>query len=114
MTPLEKEQFCSLYYGQEVYHDTNFPNRKFVINGNTVQCISENGYLELKSLANISDEDAIECGYKNAENFKQFIAGEYNPPGYEHNDFFRSKGYAIPFRNYLVEDLVKQGVIKLI
>jgi hypothetical protein len=114
MTTLEKEQFCSLYYGQEVYHDINFPNRKFVINGNTVQCISENGYLVLKSLSNISDEDAIKCGYRNANNFKQFISGKYNPPSYEHNDFLRSKGYAIGYLNYSVEDLLKKNVIKLI
>lgn len=60
MTIEEKEQFFALYWGQEAYCDPSIPNRKFVINCNTIQCINVDGYLELKSLSNISDGDAIE------------------------------------------------------
>ena len=143
MTNEEKQQLAAQYWGQEVYHDPNFPNRAFVINGNTLNCISENGYLELKSLKNISDEDAIEfmnnyCGiishieksYIEEKSFENnILCIRLSNVMYPHNfqkyisinelrgcyyDLFRSKGYALPFRQYSVEDLVKEGVIKLI
>lgn len=92
-----------------------------------------NFYLELKPLSNISDEDAIEYfnilwyadNLDSPQEFKKEFGRNYAnsllsnkfrliPANVVHGiDFLRSKGYAIPFMEYSVEELVKLGWIQL-
>jgi hypothetical protein len=92
---------------------------------------SNNDSLLLTSLLNVSDEDAIKCaelgGFVNFSNVG-FTNNGYWVGWNEINknkfinyidltlpeiDFLRSKGYALPYMDYSVEDLVKEGVYKL-
>lgn len=79
----------------------------------------ETDYLLLKPLSLISDEDAsaitIYSDYSKGR-FNDY--GFYNPTGfqfYSQNtvDFIRLKGYALPFMQYSVEQLVEMNWIKL-
>lgn len=92
---------------------------------------SNNDSLLLNKLSNITDEDAIKCA--ELRGFVNFSNVEFTDRGYwirwnEINknkfinyidltlpeiDFLRSKGYALPYMDYSVEDLVKEGVYKL-
>jgi hypothetical protein len=160
MTTLEKEQFFALYWGQKVFK-VKVLNHLSLVN-DYLKMEVKDGYLELKSLSNISDEDAIEVAkivkrkflshYKEGEITFKVVREKYsvkvtlyyrdtsqleveieessinsrdsrefgqNKYFYTHNqkeafDYLISKSYAISFKKYSVEDLVKQGVIKLV
>lgn len=68
-------------------------------------------FLILKHISYITDQDAIECGYNDAKQFLIYYKRR-GEPLYEHHDYLRSKGYAVPFMNYSVEDMLKLGWIK--
>jgi hypothetical protein len=88
-------------------------------------------FCELKPLSKITDEDAFNltklCWSKywkhhtveNGKHIVSVILNKYDDI-YESNhiqiaiDYLRSKGYALPFLNYSVEDLVSFGWVKLI
>ena len=102
-----------------------------------------NAYLELKPLSQISDEDAIELmrlkieskgvvdietieienktldGYTFIVKYKNWddervgfvFNGHTNPLSFY--DYLRSKGYALPWMDLSVEDLIKYGWVKL-
>jgi hypothetical protein len=83
---------------------------------------SNNDSLLLTSLSNISDDDLnflseiLEVIYP--ENFVNSIVenSSYgaNPTNcISATDFLRSKGYALPYMGYSVEDLVKEGIYTL-
>jgi len=95
--------------------------------------ISEHDILELKPLSKLSDEDAIEyfdiLWNRVHENKSRSFKIEYGkdwansllsqrygliPSNLLHGiDYLRSKGYAIPFMQYSVEELISFGWVKL-
>ena len=112
MTKEERSAFFAQYWGQickDKFGSINIWNGLFDIS---------DYYLELKSLSNISDEDFEYLFYgTKSERFEINNSGtmtlSYNFT-IESIDYLRSKSYALPFRQYSVEELVKGGVIKLI
>lgn len=76
-------------------------------------------FLQLKPLSKITDEDAISMYRgleRNYESANQFLE-DYKSIGFleqSEADFLRSKGYALPFMNYSVEDLVSFGWVRLV
>lgn len=58
MTVKEKEQFFALYWGQKIFK-VKVLNHLSLVN-DYLKMEVKDGYLELKSLSNITDEDAIE------------------------------------------------------
>jgi hypothetical protein len=81
------------------------------------------GQIVLKDLSSITDEQDIEVTkifYPLSENSAitedEFSAFGINSPAkriIELIDYLRSKGYALPFMSYSVEDMVQAGWIKL-
>ena len=76
-------------------------------------------FLQLKPLSKITDEDAISMYRgleRNYESANQFLEDYKSIDFLEQSevDFLRSKGYAVPFMNYSVEDLVKMGWVQLV
>lgn len=75
-------------------------------------------YLLLKDLKDITDEDTqgIKRGYMgNYENATQLLQ-DFDVFGFltlNEADILRSKGYAVPWRNYSVEDLINKGWVKI-
>lgn len=76
-------------------------------------------FLQLKPLSKITDEDAISMYRgleRNYESANQFLE-DYKSIGFLEQsevDFLRSKGYAVPFMVYSVDDLVKIGWVQLV
>ena len=75
-------------------------------------------FLQLKPLSKITDEDAISMYRgleRNYESANQFLE-DYKSIGFLEQgevDFLRSNGYAVPFMNYSVDDLVSFGWVRL-
>ena len=75
-------------------------------------------FLQLKPLSKITDEDAISMYRgleRNYESANQFLE-DYKSIGFLEQsevDFLRSKGYAVPFMGYSVDELVKTGWVQL-
>lgn len=76
-------------------------------------------FLQLKPLSKITDEDAISMYRgleRNYESANQFLE-DYKSIGFFEQsevDFLRSKGYAVPFMNYSVEDLTSLGWVRFV
>ena len=76
-------------------------------------------FLQLKPLSKITDEDAISMYRgleRNYESANQFLE-DYKSIGFLEQgevDFLRSNGYAVPFMNYSVDDLVSFGWVRLV
>ncbi len=86
-------------------------------------------FLQLKSISNLSDEDAIELNdlmkwYEEIEVDRIIVLDVLddlttNNKSYPFNetllvyDFLRLKGYAVPFMQYSVDDLVSLGWVQL-
>lgn len=123
-----KCRFFAQYYGQDILRfDTG--NVKYSIDYKDFP-INEKDYIELKSIADITEED------KNVieESILGFVDKIYNVGKFlfietkssisekpittslnsYHFDYLRSKGYALPFMEYSVDDLVKMGWVKLV
>ena len=79
----------------------------------------ETSCLVLKSLSKITDKDAISMYRgleRNYESANQFLE-DYKSIGFLEQsevDFLRSKGYAVPYMEYSVDELVKIGWVKLV
>ena len=98
-----KEKFFAQYWGQEVLlgedetiHKLNAGDMAFGIQFN---------WLELKPLSSITDEDAINLGYGYVSHFKSNLDRNI--------DQLRNLGFAVPWMDLSVEDLVEYGWIKL-
>lgn len=125
-----KSIFFAQYWGQEVnhYRISKLSARKIEsVKGTTF------GYLKLKPMSQISDEDALKAvdllGKSNNSSeesrifqFKKlfespnFWVNQTNIPLVKMLkvfDFLRSKGYALPFMDYSVEQLIEMGWVKL-
>ena len=76
-------------------------------------------FLQLKPLSKITDEDAISMYRgleRNYESANQFLE-DYKSIGFLEQsevDFLRSKGYAAPYLEYSVDELVKIGWVQLV
>ena len=121
-----KAKFFAQYWGQHVLYFSSDFLRK--IDNLTLNSIENDDFLELKPLSQISDKDLEKClkilGQRlDLESFREsFIEGLSNRDFYaqfypvraiEIGDYLRSKGYALPWMDLSVEDLVKYGWIKL-
>ena len=110
-----KCRFFAQYYELEVAkHSTKNYFVKHILDK-----VGENYFLELKPLSKITDEDAI-LMYRglerNYESSNQFLE-DYKSIGFLEQsevDFLRSKGYAVPYMEYSVDELVKIGWVKLV
>lgn len=135
--PLDKTaikcRFFGQYFEQIIAKETKYPNSP-TINTTTVLLINElsNYHLELKPLSKIADEDCIlifnkfypnAIRYADAEkiydiknaiksNFSEDVIIDEDFIFY--TDFMRSKGYAVPFMEYSVDDLVSFGWVRLV
>ena len=114
-----KERFFAQYFGQHVLYFSSDFLRK--IDNLTLDSVENDDYLELKPLSQISDEDAIKISkefyafksdIRNSvkELFQEFDVLELSM---EIGDYLRSKGYALPWMDLSVEDLVEYGWVKL-
>ena len=76
-------------------------------------------FLQLKPLSKITDEDAISMYRgleRNYESANQFLE-DYKSIGFLEQsevDFLRSKGYAVPFMEHSVDELIKMGWVQLV
>jgi hypothetical protein len=125
-----KQKFFAQYYKQEVAFIPSpyFPEGDDLIR-TTVDRFHEIKFLELKPLSSISDED-LEfivvgiCGLdrdefltgKNKESVGNFLNRiiDFDSTDLHICDFLRSKGYAIPWMGFSVDELIELGWVKLI
>ena len=126
-----KAKFFAQYFGQHVLYFSSDFLRK--IDNLTLNSIEDDDFLELKPLSQISDEDAIEVskifGLGHLQGaIKELILSIFrtsiNDSGTTSStngiknwiqvfDYLRSKGYALPYMDLSVEDLVEYGWVKL-
>ena len=122
-----KTKFFAQYWGQKVYvYDNHSP--KTIDSDKYIDNVSPKHYLKLKSLSQISDKDLEKClnilGQQlDLESFREsFIEGLSNRDFYaqfypvraiEIGDYLRSKGYALPYIDLSIEDLISYNWIKL-
>ncbi len=129
-----KAKFFALYWGVNC-----ISNDDFVWHGQetfeTVLSTSKGDlsgwYATLKSLKDITDEDAVEvakiCEFTNQNSFtcKVFVENYFynqytidRPYSFTHNvsqsiDLLRSKGYALPWMGLSIEQLIEYGWVKI-
>ena len=110
-----KCRFFAQYYELEVAkHSTKNYFVKHILDK-----VGENYFLELKPLSKITDEDAISMYRgleRNYESANQFLE-DYKSIGFLEQsevDYLRSKGYAVPFMEYSVDDLISFGWVRLV
>lgn len=124
-TPENKARFFALYWGQPVF----IGHKLEAVNENYISPIYDSSILELSPLSQISDEDVMlffelspqkvfwsNTGYITKESpvgkIRNLISSfEYIPSNVV--DGLRSKGYALPFENLSVDDLVSYGWVRL-
>ena len=126
-----KARFFAQYFGQHVLYFSSDFLRK--IDNLTLDSIENDDFLELKPLSQISDEDSIEVskifglGHLSGA-IKELILSIFrtsiNDSGTTSStngiknwiqvfDYLRSKGYALPYMDLSVEDLVEYNWVKL-
>ena len=120
-----KQKFFAIYYGQRVLirnpkneeYDDKIINSQYNLSGWETAAI-----LELKSIENVSNEDILEwMNYqdifrKEPDNFiKRFRFSYNNETSFSSDfaDFFRSKGYAIPYLKLSIQNLIDLGWVVL-
>jgi hypothetical protein len=105
-----RAKFFALYWGQKVLKDVHGLNATI---SNMIDFEWNGWWLELKPLSSISNQDAKECGSNDSKDFLE----ELDSCGLtyqSHNiDYFRSKGYALPWMGLSVEEIIEAGWIKL-
>jgi hypothetical protein len=118
-----KARFFALYWGQEVYAldysggvigkwENSFPVIKKYYKENDIK----ETYLLLKPLSAITDEDSIKVGYVGNFHFLDAYKSQFklNTFSVKAADYLRSKGYALPWMDLSVDNLLKYGWVKLI
>ena len=125
-----KCRFFAQYWGQKVAKETNYPNSP-TINTSTALILNEleNYHLELKPLSKITEEDAFEVASiisnsihdsKSKELVSYYKEDILKDPevlchaSYTTVDYVRSRGYALPFMEYSLEDLISLGWVRFI
>lgn len=114
-------KFHAQYHGQKlIMVDVNGDEYETTIgfgDGMLLPSSTKSKYIELRPLSAITDEDAIEVGLSGKQHFKQFYAayGEVRALSILYNeiDFLRSRGYALPWMNLSVDELIAAGWVKL-
>lgn len=123
-----KARFFALYWGQEVHYyrlRKLTPFKKHEVNGSTY------GYLVLTPLSQISEEDLKAISF-NFPDGTEGIEFDFQPNNYKFHwkakkginvkegyltlkdfDYLRSKGYALPFHNLSVQDLIDYKWVRL-
>jgi len=101
---IDRIAFNGLYVTQEVY--SNGIETEMYLK--SCEYCSANGHLILKDIMNITDEDSEELGIN--VHYENFVN---EPLDYYTVDMLRAKGYAMPFRGYLVSKMVELGWIVL-
>lgn len=97
-----KAKFFAQYWGQHLIIMGSFLR---IIDHLTLGNIENDDILQLKPLSKISDEDAINLGYGYASHLKSNLDRNI--------DQLRNLGFAVPWMDLSVEDLVEYGWIKL-
>ena len=133
ITPEIKACIAALYYGQKIMQTTikHDPNNLSGLMWVEPIAFKEEGsqyFLNVTPLQNITDEDAIEVAKIWGDDGQSKIANKviasrildenykaYFPFStcFKIADYLRSRGYALPYMNYSVSDLVELGVFKL-
>jgi len=132
ITQEEKKQIFALYFKQKVgVSSWSLENNPIRVDIDFLDYACYEGncqYLLLKPLSQISDEDAVEalrifkiedarlfpdnCADPSLDEFKEQI--EDMPVITSIADYLRSHGYALPYMNWSVSELVEAGVFKLV
>ena len=109
-----KSRFFAQYWGQDVCQTKG---GRYKLDEDCFP-LWEKSYLELKLLSKITDEDAQEIQIITGANHlpKQSLiyACLKKSDAIPVIDFLRSKGYAVPFMEYSVDDLVSFGWVQLL
>lgn len=123
-----KQKVFALYWGQKVLKVT--PNQTEIVGKGGWNLSHPDFYIEVTTLSQISDEDAIEVAKINGElkfptyninitiqAIKEALieaiqVGSLHMP-IEMIDYLRSKGYALPAFGYSVEQLIEKLIFKL-
>lgn len=129
-----KAKFFAQYWGQEIvkwnFSAGGHSSMKLTVDDIRLNAPNESDFfLELTLLSQITDEDAlfigglIDLGYFDKKDIIELTKGCINSAikGSSANiicwvnifDYLRSKGYALPWMDLSVEDLVEYGWIKL-
>lgn len=111
-----KNIFFALYWNQEYKFNSG---GTFIINARAFP-MNPNGdeFLELKSLDKITDDEAKQMHRgigKNYTSAQEFLEDNkvFGFLSQNEVDYLRSRGYAVPFMNYSVSDLIEMGWIKI-
>jgi hypothetical protein len=129
-----KMKFYAQYFGQKIVR-SEFVEKSRNLKTVNANCFAFphliiNSCLELKSIENIDNEDAqylvnliplaskdgYEMSFKEHEHSKEKIYKSMIDFRNTHSfilDFLRSKGYAVPFMEYSIDDLIKMNFIKI-
>lgn len=129
-----KKRFFAQYWGQSIETVSNFSyvedGEKWIwsignrgeINGRFIE-LCDHFVLLLTPLSEISCEDSIDVAYLNghrqsmSENGKDditnFLAGDDWCIGWKVYQYLQSKGYALPYMDLSVEQLIEYGWLKL-
>lgn len=114
-----KEKFFAQYYGQTIQIDSDLEGNKYPLTISNIAFEPEKCHLILKPLSSISKEDMkyimdddvmnpdIDCTYTNE-------IGDLKLSQLVTSDYLRSKGYALPWMGFSVENQIKYGWIKLV
>ena len=129
-----KCRFFAQYFGVRVFQNEankphNLPNYSYPLSLQKNFTHSLYEYLELKPLSKATREELLDTYHKMWEFNEDLIEsdiklaldwfGNYGTQNYvkfnqQQTDFLRSKGYAIPFMEYSVNDLVSFGWVRLL
>lgn len=107
-----KERFFMQYYNQSVQWNHN-GNSAMLVTGNYIYLTS---YLLLRPISSITEKEAKDMvGHLDLFPFKTILhkAKWLSEIMREHADIARSEGFALPFMGISVEEMIKQGWIKL-
>jgi hypothetical protein len=123
MTQEEKEQFRALYWGQRVLYNDRLEGKNEVNHATLdLRHAEHDDYLLLKSASSITSEDLVKLGFKKGDQIDCNELGWMNVTGnylqwdewdYHQIDILRSLGYAVGWKDYTVDELIKEGLIKL-
>ena len=91
----EKQKFFSLYFNQDVRHYHFYPDTSFHVTGLYIDNIIEGDYLLLKTYRRHYPKD------------RHWVTPQYAI------DLLREDGYATPYKDLSIQDLLDYGWIKL-
>jgi hypothetical protein len=134
MTQLEKMQFFALYWGQKVLYNDRLEGKNKVNHATLdLRHAEHDDYLLLKPLSSITDEHALQFGYTQTpasfwgepidQTPSMCFCAELSSDGIDFEnvnwmeftmiDKLRAMGYAVGWKEYGVQDLIKEGIVKL-